>query len=402
MSGYYGKYILGGVLVAIVALFFLVIAVPDQILITVGDDSSRVRLIRDDYDLGVYYQRGSWLPQKNTPYNDETFQEYPQIGLAYISLPQLFSDEYGNYRIIFLLFNLASFVALIYVTFKIFQKLNKSSWYLLLFLLPSVIYFSFNRFDVFVALLVQLSLYLIIVRRYHWSAILLAASFLTKWYPILFIPMLVLYLKNQVPAGEYQKIVRKYLALFVSIIIAVVIASFAMDGLSSLRPYLIHSARLGEVGSLYYLFFQSPFLESGFAKLNYFGLSVFLLLQFSVPIFVFIKSGIINRLIKHNNQLITWMALAVIIFTIFSRFYSPQWILWWLPLLILVINQKREIILLVTFDIINFLAYPLIWQIWGPFSAAYTAVSIVIVILLSIITLFVIRRIQQTDKALIQ
>ncbi|MCH7492333.1 DUF2029 domain-containing protein [Patescibacteria group bacterium] len=401
MKGHYDKYILGSVLVVIVALFFLVITVPDQIPIPVGDDISRVRLVRDDHELEVYFQRGGWLPQKNTPYHHEILQEYPQIGLAYISLPQLFSDEYGNYRVILLFFNLISFVFLIYFTFKIFQKLNKSSWYLLLFLLPSVVYFSFNRFDIFVALLVQLSLYLIIERRYRWSAIILAVAFLTKWYPILFIPMLILYLKNQVPPEEFKHLAKKYLFLFASVVFAVIVASFAMDGFYSLRPYLYHSARPGGVGSFYYLVFQSPFLESGFTKLNYLGLSVFFLLQFSVPIFVYIKSGIISNLIKSSHQLITWLALSVIIFSIFSRFYSPQWILWWLPLLILVINQKREIILLITLDVINFLAYPLIWQIWGPFSAAYIVISVVIVMLHFTIAWLVFRRIRYTDQSLI-
>jgi len=385
-------------LVCLVAFsFFVTVNIsPDKFFIPPDDPEGGIRMIRDDFELRVFYQRGSWLPQDLTPYNREIFQEYPQLGLSYLTLPYLFTNDYQNYKTIIILFNFFCFLGLIYVTYKIFRKLNKSVLYLLLFLLPSVAYFVFSRFDIVVVLLMQISFYLLLSRKYRASIIFLALAFLTKWYPLLFLPLYFYYLRGKMPVPEFKKIGKEMILIFFAIIFVVMVFSYAIDGIYSLVPYFFHSARPAAVGSLYHLIFQSSFLKFGLDDLNYIGISLFFLLQFSIPLIFIFQPKNLQSYLTDKRQLIMWMSMAILIFLLFSRFYSPQWILWFLPLLVLVINSKLEIILLIVYDIINYLAFPVIWQSWGFDSILFTIASSVLVVIIIVLIIILLRRIKSS------
>lgn len=383
-------------LVCLVAFGFFVAVntVPDKFFIPSNDPEGGIRLVRDDFELSVFFQRGSWLPQGITPYDKEIFQEYPQLGLSYLTLPFLFTNDYQDYKTILILFNFLCFLGLIYVTYKIFQKFNKNILYLLLFLLPSVAYFIFSRFDIVVVLLVQISFYLLLSKKYRASVVFLALAFLTKWYPLLFLPLYFYYLRGKLPMTEFKKIGKEMILSFFAVISAVMIFSFLIDGIYSLVPYFFHSARPAAIGSLYHLIFQSSFLRFGLDNLNYIGISLFFLLQFIIPLIFIFQSKKFSNYILNKKQLIMWMSLAILIFLLFSRFYSPQWILWFLPLLILIIDSKLEIILLIIFDIINFLAFPVIWQSLGVDSIFFTIASSILIAITIILIVIVLRRIK--------
>lgn len=395
----YNKKVQITVLIVCLAVFGFFVAVnisPDKFFIPSDDPEGGIRLIRDDFELQVFFQRGSWLPQGLTPYNKEIFQEYPQLGLSYLTFPYLFTSDYQNYKTILILFNFFCLLGLIYVTYKILQKLNRSILYLFLFLLPSVAYFVFSRFDIVVVLLMQISLYLLLSRKYRASVIFLALAFLTKWYPLLFLPLYFYYLRGKLPAPESKKIGKEMIFIFFVIIFAVMVFSFIIDGIYSLVPYFFHSARLAAAGSLYHLIFQSSFLKFGLDNLNYIGIALFFLLQFSIPLIFIFQSKKLLSYLTDRRQLIMWISLAILIFLLFSRFYSPQWILWFLPLLVLVINSKLEIVLLIAYDIVNYLAFPVIWQSWGFDSMLFTIASSVLVVIIIVLIIILLRRIKSS------
>ncbi len=383
--------VLGIVIAVVVLVTFLVLIVPDHINVTVGDKSGQVRLIRDDFELSVFYDRGSWLPSGLTPYNDEMFQEYPQLGLGYITLPYLFSDTYNGYRSVLILFNALCLIGLIIVTAAILKYLDKSSKYLLLFLLPSVLYFSFSRFDVLVALLVQISLLLVLTRKYKTSFFVLALAVLTKWYAVLFVPIYWYYIRKKNQNQKNKNIVRHGLIIFFAIIFLVLIISYAVDGLSSLGPYLFHGSRPAGVGSLYYLIFDKLFTSFELTNINYLGMAVFFFVQLLVPILFIFFSQRFSRNLDSSRMFIMWLTVAILGFLIFSRFYSPQWIIWFLPLLMLVTKNVRTIMLIIIYDLLNFLAFPIIWQLWGPLSTVFVIISILIVSIGIIITIMLMR-----------
>ncbi len=371
------------VILVIVLAGTLALLGPDHTSLPFLKDGASAQLVRDDHELGVFFQRGSWVTSGLTPYDASIFQEYPQFGLSYITLPYIFSDQFGYYRWALISVNIALMVLLLFVSYRLLSRLGHSFWYLGLLVLPSMLYFTFSRFDVLVALLVNVVLLCVLSRRWRTAGIILGIAILTKWYPIIFLPLIYLYI-TRVESEQPRRTLRSLLVSTALLVFGVMAVSFAVDGFTSLRPYLFHGARTGGVGSLYFMLIQGPLLSTGVEQLNYFGLTIFLLLQFSVPIIAIIKSGVVRRWLGTPRQLILWMTLAVVIFTLFSRFYSPQWIVWLIPLLLMVADKKLAL-LAVGYDVLNYLAFPLIWQVWGPFSLGYNAVSIIIIIALLLI-----------------
>ncbi|MFA5134961.1 MAG: hypothetical protein WC505_04225 [Patescibacteria group bacterium] len=372
--------------IAVAVAAAIAIAAPDKLLIPADNADAGVRMLRDDFELSVFYNRGSWLLNGSTPYDPELFQEYPQLGLMYVSLPHVFSSSYAGYRTALIVMNLLAYGVLIVVTYLILKKLGRSSWLLLLFALPSMLYFAMNRFDIFVVLLAQVSLYLLLSKRYTASCVLLAAAVLTKWYPIIFAPAYALYMYAQLGPVQYRAALKRGMIAFCAIVVGVMGLSFMVDGVHSLVPYLFHSSRPAGVGSFYFHVVQQFLLGLGLEQVNYFGIAVFFFLQFMIPLLLLVRFKKLSAAPRGDRSLVLWLTLAVFTFILFSRFYSPQWVLWFLPLLVLVARTKLEVFLIIIFDIINYLAFPVIWQSLGHQSSLFTASSLSLVAILVILT----------------
>lgn len=386
------------VVVAIIAASVVVVLAPDKLFIPVDDPEAGIRLLRDDFEISVFHNRGSWLPNGTTPYDPELFQEYPQVGLMYITLPHVLSSTYEGYRAVLIVLNLLCYGALIVVTHLILKKLERSNWYLLLFLLPSMLYFSFSRFDIFIVLLAQLSLYLLLSKRYTAAFVVLALAVLTKWYPLLFLPAYVMYLRAQLTPELYRAKVKRGLVVFGSIIVAVMGVSFIIDGANSLIPYLFHSSRPAGVGSFYFHVVQKFLLGFNLEQVNYFGISVFFFLQFIVPVFLLVRFRQLIHYMGNKKTLIMWLTLAILLFTFFSRFYSPQWVLWFFPLLILVVRNRLALGLIIVYDILNYVTFPIVWQSIGFNSVQFITASLVLGAIVLTLALLVVRWIIEARK----
>jgi hypothetical protein len=80
-----------------------------------------------------------------------------------------------------------------------------------------------------------------------------------------------------------------------------------------------------------------------------------------------------------------------------SKNTSTQWILWFLPLFILVIDSKKEIILLVIFDLLNYLQFPVFMGI-NAFGIPSNVITLLKSIILIWLILIVFAKIKQTLK----
>jgi len=61
---------------------------------------------------------------------------------------------------------------------------------------------------------------------------------------------------------------------------------------------------------------------------------------------------------------------------LFAKFYSPQWILWVSPLLILLIKNKKAIISLIAFDVVTYLYFPIFYDVFSENSILFTMIII--------------------------
>lgn len=386
-----------GVAAAVVGIHLLLVmsfSTPTDKKISVGGEEwfafRGTSPIEDDHDRGVYLQRGSWLPRQQVPYL-EVHSEYPEVATWFCALAYLFVDAPSDPKayvgrpeasLVHDYLNAHSaemavaLLLLIWITALLAKDLGndpRRAWFLLL---PGTLYFALSRYDVLPALMIALALLLLFKRRHLLAVFVLSVAVLTKWYPIVFLPLFLSYTKYALkrpilPAlglsavtaililgttfytsgRRYQEIhdhSPRAQAIIAELgaenssrgaalpplpetLASVVSAlperwqTFATGGLRALiSPYLFQGKRITNAGGVYFQMQQRWFKD----QLNDAGpaetwtLRTLSILQFAVFFFaLFIP-------MRSKAQLIRWVCLGTVVFVMFAKFYSPQWVIW--------------------------------------------------------------------------
>ncbi|MFA6099126.1 MAG: hypothetical protein WCV50_06350 [Patescibacteria group bacterium] len=339
-----------------------------------------ISLVRDDQELGVYYERMGFARQGEWPYQ-MTRIEYPVLGVLYLAIPALLTKTFLGYELGLILLNLLATLGVVILTYRICRQLGNSPAKIWLFLLPSVLFYIINRFDIWPVLLVQIALWLLFSKRFTWAFVFLGLSFLAKGYAIILFPIFFLYWLNQV---NYQK-TRLYLnkgllaALAPFAFAMLVLFIFAGVG-NSLFPYLFQSSRGFAYGAPYAVYLGS--LQSFTpAWLYNIGISALgwalMLLQIILPLIFYIGYQIFRKFVTSPQKVITWSLLFILIYIQFSPYYSPQWILWILPLFILSAVGWKGVGAFIFYDLLNYLQFPVVWDYIGHSSTIFAMIVIV-------------------------
>jgi len=370
---------------SIILLSLLLVA---SILLSLGirkNFGSEVGYVNDYGDKIVYAVRGSWYPYSKNPYT-EVPSEYPQaatyfFALPYVimgfpgpldtrligglenfvnsdiplnanaqSAPHLRNKLFMRYSLIFSLL----MVPFLFFSILLVYKLRPDRKHLaFLMLLPAGLYFTHNRFDIIPAFLGLLSIYLVSKNRFKSSASVIAIGFLTKWYLVLLMPVFLTYYYTL-----RRRINWSMALVFLIVCSAVLLPVFLSSGLKGLlAPYITQLSRSTNQPSLFFLI--SRFLDRGFGVDidNPFFAALTLLLQFSViPLCVTSRVDSVDKVIR-------WSALSILVFIIFARINSPQWILWVNPLLIMIAARRFDVIGVVLLDLLSYLQFPVLYNI---------------------------------------
>ena len=313
---------------------------------------SEIRFVNDPGDRDAYYDRGLWYPLKKIPYL-EVFSEYPQIATYFFALPHailkiLYGSDYTreDYYLIFSIFSMIFLFGTIMLLYNLRLE-NKN--FALLMLLPASLYFSYNRYDILPVFLGILGIALLSKEKYTLSALVLALGVLAKWYLILLFPVFLVFYYSR-----HKKINANMIIVFCLTCVAGILPTILSGGLEALLvPYRFHATRGLNQESLFYL------LKSLLGSDLWFF--IFFVLQFSVvPLCIFSK-------IDSIKKVITWSFLSVSVFMLFAKFYSPQWILWILPFLILRAKNTKDVLLIVIFDLVTYIYFPIIYDGYSSF-----------------------------------
>jgi hypothetical protein len=311
---------------------------------------SDVRFFVDIWDLRTYYNNGKWFPMGAQPYVDVP-SEYPQAATYIFGWVHWFGADqpragaarevyFRAFRMIMLLTGYAAFLLLE-------SMRERKKWIPLLLFLPGPLYYIFNRFDILPAFFCLLALYF--VKRQNWlvAAFLLAVAAMTKWYALLLMPSLLAY------AWQVDgKIPWKPALAFALTVVLIALPTYLAGGLDALLlPYTFHFNRASEPASLPGVLMSvfDPLNEKPFA-------TVFLVLQMAASILSFFFS------VRSFERLTTWWLLVAGGFVLFSRIYSPQWILWALPMLLLLVEGAFDIGLIVLYGILAYIGFPLAYD----------------------------------------
>lgn len=329
-----------------------------------SQDSERfVRWVNDPYDILVYMRRGAWLPEHSVPYRD-VFSEYPQIptylfGLIYLLIPPSNDEQMAS----FIYSSLFSFLMLVflYATIQMLYHMRaEKKWMALLMLLPGTLYFTINRFDILPAFLSLLALWVLQRERQALAGLFLGLGAMTKWYPALFLPVFLAY-----EFARTRKIAWTLVLTFGLACLAIVFSTLVWGGLEAvLIPYRFHAQRGMEQVALPVLL---DFLLIRIAGIHLPALFflVFQALQFLPALLALFAK------IRRFEQVIAWTVIITATFIIFSRIYSPQWILWMTPLFLLIAHSKTDIALILLYNLITYFNFPMAIDLQGITSTSY-------------------------------
>jgi len=306
------------------------------------------RLIADGVDRYVYYERARFWPDRSIPYRD-VFSEYPPLGTLSFAAPFMVGDaskmtpeRYGFWWSCFM--GLA-FLATIAVILRARQDGGLSPGPALLMLSPSILYFSLMRFDILCAFLVCASLYRFMQGSYSAAAALLALGVYVKWYPGVLFP---LYLAHNLRSLHWSKTAR-HAGVFIGIIgllTVLSLAAFTWDGF--LQPYLYHARR----GSQYFNPFwvgQRVFDDEPLAL-------AFLAVQLASPLLFMLK-------IQHGDRsVLKYSVLTIYLFITFAKIDSPQWIVWYAPVVLMFARDRATLTFLFVTSLLNYVVFPLAYD----------------------------------------
>jgi hypothetical protein len=273
----------------------------------------------------------------------------------------------------YLLVFLACQLAFMFVLAKGYDPEEKSGlvW---LCVLPAALYFTLHRFDIVPALLTALSLLALGRERFLVSAALLAAATAIKVYPIVLAPLLVSFLWDRRESAA--RWVAGYAATLALFFAPVVIFSGweAFWG-----PYHVQLNREPMGPTLYGVVFPASWSgNEPAAKL------------FRLGLVLLTTAALLWRRIDSLDALLRRGAIALIVFVSMPVFYSPQWVLWLLPLLVPLASRQRWLVLpLVAIDLLTYLSFPIAWESslekylgWPPLDGVVMARFVVLAVVL--------------------
>lgn len=312
----------------------------------------------NDYsDRGDYFRGGAWLPLRAVPYRD-VMSEYPQVatylfGLLYLPfLGQLDSPAlFFQYSILFAFIMIFLLICLMVLLEGMLAGHKRNV--VLALLLPASLYFSYNRFDVLPVLMVLLALLMARDEKWEAAGFWLGVGALTKWYPaLLVLPVARHMLSKKVPLRR----IGLFLAVFGATCVAILAPTYISGGWNAvLSPYVRYQTQRGvDPAALPALL--SPLLQRLFTFPSASDLqTAFLLLQLSaLPAVAFLN-------IRSFKHLVCACLLTLTTFMLFSRIYSPQWLLWILPLMILLAGDSGDLALMLLYGTVTYLEFPVLF-----------------------------------------
>jgi hypothetical protein len=226
--------------------------------------------------------------------------------------------------------------------------------------LPAALYFGVNRFDVLPALLTALSLACLGRRWVIASAALLAAAMMLKVYPVLLAPLILRYLWPD------RRAALAWAAAFAATAGAIVLPPLLMWGWEPVwAPYRYQLTRGAFPPTVYdYILPESLGASDRTGQVFRLGtLAVTLLL-------------LILRRPPDLASVLRRGAVILIVFVTLPVFYSPQWVLWLVPVLGPLTRRHRLVLVsAVALDVVTYVTFPVVMGLYddSPYLGSYKA-----------------------------
>jgi hypothetical protein len=249
----------------------------------------------------------------------------------------------------YLVFFIACQLALLFVLQKGYESADGPGpiW---LCILPAAMYFTLNRFDILPALLTGLSLLALGRKWFISSAVLLAAATAIKVYPVLLVPLVARYLwdRREGSGTAAAALPARWLLVYGATIAAFFLPVILFSGWESFwGPYQFQLNREPMGPMLYGSVLPYSWATNDTGKAFRMGAVLLTTLLLMLG-----RMDGLDGLLRRG-------AIALIVFISLPVFYSPQWIVWFLPFVVPLARGQRWLLLpWVVLDLITYLTFP--------------------------------------------
>ncbi len=333
-----------------------------------------VKLVFDTWDLNVYFNSAAWVHEGGRLYR-EVPSEYPLFANIVFATARVLGNllhpgPYGFY-VVWMAFGGLTYLIAVNAVITRTTELAALAW-----IAPAPVYFALYRFDIYPAAATLVAFLATRRMAYFQGATWLGVAIALKGYALFLLPAYCVFVSYQ--RGFAAAIKVAVLALIPILISLVATFSFAgWEGM--LFPFKFHAVRTLNGESTYdainYLFGPSVFS-------NIFGTGW--LAPFLQIAFAFAAAA---KRPRTFDELVNASLFAILGSMLFSVFYSPQFVLWILPLTCF----SDSVIILVSTILFSWLTYfyfPISWP--GNFKlGTYKTAVIAVTIFRLFITFFV-------------
>lgn len=235
------------------------------------------------------------------------------------------------------------------------QGTNRAVW---LLALPGTVFFALNRFDVWPALTTAVAFACLGRGKREWAGVWFGVGVLLKVYPVLFVPVVWRYL------GPVRGV--RFVGAFVgTLVVGFGVSAAVMDWTATLAPIQVQFARPLETTSWTFYGRLLP-LDLGHWKEGRLGILVLaeLVVLALKPVDL---DGVLRR-----------CAAVLIVFVALAVFWSPQWMLWFLPLVVPLVPRSRWAYTsaVVALDLLNYYTFPILfWNLADLSDESYPIVA---------------------------
>lgn len=252
--------------------------------------------------------------------------EYPVIVGTIIWLLSFITSQQGIADVNYFDVN-ALFIVLLFTTTSFYLfKIVKNKVFFLIFA-PAVFFSLFINWDMWAVLPTIMAIYHFDRKQYRASGVLLAIATATKFYPIvLLLPIVcILFKRDRAKMGQYLLV---FLGFYSLINLPYILSDFA-----GWKYFFEFSFNRG-IG------YGSIWEATGLLGLSITNFNLFYTLT---TIVVFALVAIYYLKYADLENLYSIAFFAVFAFTVFSKVYSPQYVLWLTPLAVLALRNQRQV-----------------------------------------------------------
>lgn len=345
------------------------------------EEKFAIRLAFDAHDLNVYFNSAGWIVDGGRLYRDVP-SEYPVVAnIIFAMLRYLANLIHPGAHAFYIVW--AAVAGLVYICAA--RRIVKDSTMLaaVAWLAPAPIYFALLRFDIYPAFATLMFLFSARRADYFHGAVWLGVAIALKGYALFLLPAYCVFILHQ--RGFVAAIKVAALAGAPTVLgLLVILSLFGWEGMAA--PFMFHAVRTFNGQSTYdainYLFGnpESPLLEWLELRWPKVQWSEVQLAAPSLQIGCALFAAAMRP--RSFGDLVDALLFAALGFISFSVFYSPQFVLWILPLACFS-TSRRMLLSAIGFSYLTYLYFPISYDL-----TLYPSALRAMVIVVSVLRLF--------------